>query len=574
MPIPSIIFRIKKNFLLVLVIGMVYPIAACAQQSDGGEFLDLLAAARKHTADRNWDNAVAAWRQVTERNPVNGEYVANLADALYYSGQFAKSIEIYKKQLDLRYGRQYIAAYNIACCYALVGNKNQALDWLEKSFAMGFRSYTHAQNDSDLKSLHGDKRFIKILAMEDVSKMNRVQGWRYDMELMKKEVTRKAYLRRDMALDEFNKQYQVLYNSVDKKTDMQMTLELAKLMVTVNDGHSALFPFFDKEFKVSVPLQFYFFNEGLYIVSAHEKYKHLVGSKVLAFENKTVADVSATLSPYIARDNEIGVLQVMQSVMRHTRALQALGLIADKNKMELKLADASGKQSTAVIVADTMVARVDHKSVPADWVKYYETLSQPVPLYLKNTKATYWFEKLPNSKALYFQWNNVLNDRKVPFNRFTDSLMKYIGENDIDKLVIDLRWNNGGNTLLVPYFINAIIKNDKINTRGNLFVIIGRRTFSAAQNLSTYLEMRTNATFVGEPTGSSPNFVGEEDFITLPYSKLAMNVSDLFWQSSWPGDQRTWIAPAIYAPPTFKAYSTNTDVALEAIKGLIMSKGF
>jgi hypothetical protein len=130
--------------------------------------------------------------------------------------------------------------------------------------------------------------------------------------------------------------------------------------------------------------------------------------------------------------------------------------------------------------------------------------------------------------------------------------------------------------MLLPYFITTLIKNEKINKRGNLFVITGRRTFSAAQNLATYLEKQTNAIFVGEPTGSSPNFVGEEDFITLPYSKVAMNVSDWFWQSSWPWDSRTWIAPSIYVPPTFKAYSVNRDEVLETLGGLIMNgkKGF
>ena len=93
-------------------------------------------------------------------------------------------------------------------------------------------------------------------------------------------------------------------------------------------------------------------------------------------------------------------------------------------------------------------------------------------------------------------------------NQFTDRLMKFIDDNDVEKLIIDLRWNNGGNTMLQPYFINSIIRNKKINTRGNLYVITGGRTFSAAQNLSTYLEQQTNAIFAVEPTGSSPNFVG------------------------------------------------------------------
>ena len=108
-------------------------------------------------------------------------------------------------------------------------------------------------------------------------------------------------------------------------------------------------------------------------------------------------------------------------------------------------------------------------------------------------------------------------------------------------------------------------RNRKINRRGKLFVIIGRRTYSAAQNTATYFERYTEATFVGEPTGSSPNFIGEENMVVLPYSKLVANVSHLYWQSSWPQDQRVWLAPEIYTPPTWADFRAGRDAALEAV---------
>jgi tetratricopeptide (TPR) repeat protein len=569
--------RIVKYFpVIVLFIGCAQPLDVAAQQGDAADFINMLMNARKLTADKKWPEAVAAWEQVSDYNPVNGEYIASLGDAYYNNAQYAKAIAAYKKQIELRHGFLANAAYNIACCYALVGDKQQALDWLEKAFKMGFRSYTHAQSDSDLQSLHGDQRFIQIVALKDVSKMSRTQGWQYDMEILKNEVMRKAYLRRELSFDEFNKKYQQLYNSIDKKTDAQIILELMKIMVEVGDGHSNLFPPSRKEFQLTIPVQFYFFKEGLYIIAAAQQYKQLVGSKVIAFEKKPVDEIVKILSPYIARDNQMGVLQNLQSIVRHAPALHALGLISNPGKMQLKLLDQKGNEVNETIVADTLYVRVDHKSVPDSWATLHSVNGKPVPLYLKNIKTFYWFEQLPASKTVYFQWNQVRNDRNVPLNKFTDSLMKYISENEIEKLVIDLRWNNGGNTMLLPYFVTSIIKNDRINKRGNLYVITGRRTFSAAQNLSTFLEQQTNAVFVGEPTGSSPNFVGEEDFITLPYSKLAMNVSDWFWQSSWPWDGRTWIAPSIYAPPTFKNYSENKDDALETLGSLIRDtkKGF
>jgi len=105
----------------------------------------------------------------------------------------------------------------------------------------------------------------------------------------------------------------------------------------------------------------------------------------------------------------------------------------------------------------------------------------------------------------------------------------------------------------------------KRDRRGRLYVIIGRSTFSAAQNLSTLIERHTEAIFVGEPTGSSPTFVGETIDFQLPYSGVWANVSDLLWQSGWPMDERTWIAPLLYTPPTFAAFRENRDPALEAI---------
>ena len=111
----------------------------------------------------------------------------------------------------------------------------------------------------------------------------------------------------------------------------------------------------------------------------------------------------------------------------------------------------------------------------------------------------------------------------------------------------------------------SLISNGKVNQRGRLFVIIGRRTVSAAQNMATYFERYTNAIFVGEPTGSSPNFIGEEVPLTLPYSKLIANVSHLFWQSSWPQDQRVWLPPQIYVTPRFADLRAGRDAALDAI---------
>ena len=120
-----------------------------------------------------------------------------------------------------------------------------------------------------------------------------------------------------------------------------------------------------------------------------------------------------------------------------------------------------------------------------------------------------------------------------------------VESNDVDKLVIDLRWNGGGNNFLNRPLVHGLIRCDKVNQPGKLFVIVGRNTFSAAQCGATQIERYTDATFVGEPTGSCPNFVGESVMLELPYSKMTASISDLYWQNSVAMDYRTWIGPQI-----------------------------
>ena len=55
-------------------------------------------------------------------------------------------------------------------------------------------------------------------------------------------------------------------------------------------------------------MQFYFFEEGLFIISSALKYKGLLASQVLQVENKKVYDVINSLDPLIGRDNKMNVM--------------------------------------------------------------------------------------------------------------------------------------------------------------------------------------------------------------------------------------------------------------------------
>src|SRR5205085_8862733 len=115
----------------------------------------------------------------------------------------------------------------------------------------------------------------------------------------------------------------------------------------------------------------------------------------------------------------------------------------------------------------------------------------------KNRAANYWFEYLPERKVVYCQYNQVANDPQESLEAFSARLFRFIADNPVDRLVIDMRWNNGGNNFLNKPLVNGLIACDKINHKGRLLVIVGRNTFSAAMCGATQIERFTNAIFVG-----------------------------------------------------------------------------
>lgn len=58
----------------------------------------------------------------------------------------------------------FISAYNLACAYALAGEVERALRWLERALERGFDNYKHMRVDPDLESLHREPGFAALLS--------------------------------------------------------------------------------------------------------------------------------------------------------------------------------------------------------------------------------------------------------------------------------------------------------------------------------------------------------------------------------------------------------------------------
>ncbi len=303
------------------------------------------------------------------------------------------------------------------------------------------------------------------------------------------------------------------------------------------------------------PIGFYLFSDGLFVRSASREYSELVGGKVLRIGNKSADEAYALARPLVARDNEMGVKAFVPRFLGIPEILDGLHITSDMEATPITV-EKSGR-----IIEKTLRPQ----SYPVNEPLIDMGDSAKAPLYSRHLKDYFWFQYVPENDLIYVQLNAVRDKQHQSLSDFFSEVIKFADEKPFKKFVLDLRFNPGGNTDLLRPIIPEIIRSDKINRTGTFYVITGRETFSAAMNFSLLLEHLTNATFVGEPTGGSVGFYGDNAPIELPNTKLQVRVSWVWWQYMDSRDTRPWIGPELAAELSSAQYAENHDPALEIV---------
>jgi len=113
-----------------------------------------------------WAPAVKTYEAFLQKEPTNGRGWFNLAYALHYSSEHARAIDAFERAIQFGY-RPPTSMYNVACAYSMMGNRDAAFQWLEKSFDAGFDIGGYVESDEDLNNLRSDPRFKRFQKIAD-----------------------------------------------------------------------------------------------------------------------------------------------------------------------------------------------------------------------------------------------------------------------------------------------------------------------------------------------------------------------------------------------------------------------
>ena len=402
------------------------------------------------------------------------------------------------------------------------------------------------------------RKLIFVVALAVVCPLS-AADWKKDLDFLTAEIERvhpNPY--RKVTRAEFHSAVADLARRAPDLQPYAVVAELSRIMATLRDGHTRLTIPVDpnagfflghtptpepKEPALRLrhlPVRFYWYDDGLFVRDAADE--RLIGAKITGIGATDVAVALEKMSRYVSADNEWQKRLLVADYLVLPEFLAASGIATSPEAVEL---------------------RTDKATVTLDAIPY----GTPAPWLDKQDQRKFWFRYLPSERIVYFAYNEVGNEEKETLADFAKGLFGFIEANPVEALIIDIRQNPGGNGSLNRYLIHELIRSRKLQEPGRVFVLAGRRTFSAALFFALDLEQQTNALFVGEPIGAKPNHFGDSRRLLLPSSGLTVRSSTLYWQKSDPRDGRDSIPPHIAVPLTSE--SLRRDVALDTIVTIV-----
>jgi hypothetical protein len=401
-----------------------------------------------------------------------------------------------------------------------------------------------------------------LLALGGQQESERVRAWREDVEYLALEIER-LHPRPFFAVSraEFEAARARFESGVETWDDERATAEFLRLVALLSsdglDGHTAAWP---KQASY-LPVQLYGFSDGWFVVAADGGHADLLRARVLSIGGVPIDELCERLAPFLSRDNvwslraRLALALTLPSLLRGAEVVDA-----DSVPLRLQLGDASTQE------------RVLSGSARAEIRPWGGRFARSLPSvsgerWLEGRERPFRAEVLEGERALYVQYNAVLPEdgAGTTVQAFATGLVSTFEQRRLERLVLDLRSNAGGDSTTFGPLIEALAASPAINRRGVLFGLIGRGTFSAGGNFVVALRKATDVLLVGEPMGGAPNHFGDAEELTLRHhTELFVRISTRAHFLAEDGQDEHLLAPDLAIELSSADYFAGRDPVLQA----------
>lgn len=331
--------------------------------------------------------------------------------------------------------------------------------------------------------------------------------------------------------EELKELSKALFGKLDHAMDQyEFYLFVSKLISEIQDGHtgsslpSELIADYEGGVKM-FPVQLWFDGEHSFV--ACDRFPSLpVGTEILSINGENVNGIKKKLFEYLSSDGSI---------------VSKKHWILNYGGFPLLYSWVYGRVDSYTLDYKDEKGEVKQLSIDADYLNNSQCMaySQEFDEYLD-------LEFLPNSTAILtirsFH-NKKLLQTEEDFKKFLFYSFKKIKDQGINKLIIDLRYNTGGENAngaqLYSYLTDRPFQfsSDPVsgpvwdypsanNYQGKVIFLINGLSFSTTSNFAAIARSSARGVFVGEETGGAyyGGSSGEVFSLTLPNSKIRVSI--------------------------------------------------
>jgi len=374
---------------------------------------------------------------------------------------------------------------------------------------------------------------------------------------------------------QYLKQISELESHVHTLDDPHLMVGLAKAAALTDNGHTRLYLVRARTVVRQYPIRVWWFRSELRVIRATPERTDLLGCEVSKIGTHSAADALERVTPLYS-GSKTWSLYMSTYTLTSPEILRGLDLIPDMNHAHWTFRCANGTRSVEL---DPMPLQKQDHTIEA-WPNLAPRSFEPepglvglplssVPPYLSHLEKNYWFEVQGDFGVLYFQFNRCAEQADEKISEFGKRLESAWRDPKTYVLVVDLRFNTGGNLDLSKDLMTRLQQ----EAAGRpVYVITGRATFSAGLYHAAQWRQWGKAIFIGEPVGDRLDYWSEGGNINLPNSKIAIHFADSFHRYShkdYP-DRKPYfeelsidsLEPDYPVSPSFADYAAGHDPAM------------
>ena len=368
-------------------------------------------------------------------------------------------------------------------------------------------------------------------------------AWRDDVEYFAKELPKRhKNLFLSFPKENFEREISRLKSDLPQLSDKEVVFRLQQISAKAGDLHTYVIRRIGAVFPIVVGQ----FGEDFFVTAvAQKELQYLLGTKLISIDDVNFVEVSQTALTLISAENKFALKALLPRVITDAEAIHFLGITLMEGTAKFTF-EKKGELITWNARAETNIPKTA-------WHFAYD---KP-PLSMSRPEEFYWQHVIPEARALYINYSRCEERKDLPFSQFVNDIAVILDQQPVDRVIIDLRTNSGGNEAIIRPLIQAL-KQRKVS----IFVLIGRRTFSSAFGNALSIKTQLKGVLLGEPTGQKPNAFGEVEFFTLKNSQLKIQYSTKWW-ARLKSDDTDALYPDISIEVGIEQYKNGEDTVLE-----------